>query len=106
MSSKPEMGFADSMFLFIDRIERTLADLKDQARAADEYLLMAHAQVNEVMARKGPGLPHVTVDNQMPQSIGVQGGWADDGTFVVRIHHRGEEGVPLLPPSTQMEIEV
>jgi hypothetical protein len=105
MSSNEEHSFEVTSFLIIDRIERNLQDLKDQVRGADEFLLVAHAKVNELIQKQGPGVPSVLVDNQMPQSIGVQAGWVE-GQFVVRITHRGEDGIPLLSPGTQMELEV
>ena len=105
MSTNDDQSYEASCFLIIDRIERHIQDLKDQVRGADEFLLVAHAKVNELMQSRGPGLPTIMVDNQMGQSIGVQGGWIE-GQFVVRVTHRGEEGVPILPPSSQMELEV
>lgn len=105
MSTPEEHTFEATTFLIIDRLERHIEDLKDHVRGADEYLLVAHAKINELIQAKGPGMPSMIVDNQMPQSIGVQAGWVD-GRYVVRIAHRGEEGVPILPPGMQMELEV
>lgn len=99
-----ETSFQDGAFLLLDRLERTVEELKDQLRGADEFLLIAHARVNDLMKKNGPGLPHVLLDNAMPQSIGVRAGW-DDGQFVIQVVHRGEEA-EMLPPGGQMKVEV
>lgn len=105
MSTPQEQSFEATCFLIVDRVERNIEDLKEHIRGADEYLLVAHAKINELIQSKGPGMPSMIVDNQMPQSIGVSASWIE-GRFVVRIAHRGEEGVPILPPGLQMELEV
>lgn len=100
-----ERSFQEDAFLQVDRIERALEDLKEQLRSADEFILLAHARVHDVIKENGPGVPHITVQNGMPQTVGITAEWID-GRFVIKVTHRGEEAAGMLPPGQEMQIEV
>lgn len=100
-----QRSFQEDAFLQVDRIERALGELKEQLRSADEFLLLAHARVHDLIKANGPGVPHISVHNGMPQSIGITAQW-NEGQFMIRVTHRGEEAAGLLPPGQDMTIEV
>lgn len=99
-----EQTFQGEAFLLIDRIERCVEQLKDQLRSADEFLLLAHAKVSTLMEKQGPGIPHIVLQNALPQTIGVTYLW-NDGQFIVQVTHRGGEG-EQLPPQKSMDVPV
>lgn len=99
-----EQTFQGEAFLLIDRIERSMEQLKDQLRTVDEFLLLAHAKVSDLMEKQGPGVPHITLQNALPQTIGVTHTW-HEGQFIIQLTHRGGEG-EQLPPQQAMDIPV
>lgn len=98
-------GFQDEAFALMDRIQRHVEALRDQLRAADEYILACQQRVQEITDKQGPGLQAVLLRNGMPQTMGFVAGW-DDGRFVVHVGHRGEDNLTLLAPNQVAEIEV
>lgn len=105
MSEPESNSFQAEGLLHVDRIMREVDALKEQFQAADEFLLMAHARVQKLLEEQGPGIPHVLLQNNCPQSIGLAYGWAD-GRFVIRVSHRGQEGMRQVPPGQEVELEV
>lgn len=105
MSEPESAGFQAEGLLHVDRIMREVEALKEQFQAADEFLLMAHARVQKLLEEQGPGIPHVLFQNNLPQSIGIAFGWAD-GRFVIRVSHRGQEGIQQVPAGQEIELEV
>lgn len=100
-----QVGFQDSAFVLMDRLVRTVEELRDQLRTADEYIMACQQRVQDVVDKQGPGLPSVVLSNGLPQTMGFQAGWVD-GHFTVHVGHRAEDGMNLLPPGQQAEIEV
>lgn len=101
-----DQTFQGQALLQLDRIERAAGLLKDQLRAADEFLAAAHGRVNELLQNSGPGLPQILVQNEMPQSVGLSAGWSEDGQFVIKVTHRGDEYQQLIMAGQEAQIEV
>jgi hypothetical protein len=103
MNEVPEeqdLSFAEVGLINIDRAYRALSDLRDQLRAADEYLLRTHAA-----SRGKTMVERVQVDNRNVQSISVLV-QRDGHRMTVTVAHRGAEGMPMIPAGGTMEFEV
>lgn len=94
-------SFAETGLIALDRIQRTLEDLRTQLRLADEYLLRAHAT-----DRGSVIVERVTVDNKHVQSISALATRDHGGHVTVMVAHRGASDMTTIPAGSSVEFEL